>query len=179
MYDGWLLCAFGLEAERLTELTPDQKRVVRHWLAFAKAHSKTLYTGALELTVAGKGAIDRAHRPDFVMFRVTPEDYFDVRMRIGFKGMKAAFARKDDETATGVVTRADGTSFHVVIRTARPLRYLAVPAEATYEPVYDYPDGEGGLVKVAFGETPEAAAKVLEDNADWWFDRVKSPAAFL
>ena len=46
MYDGWLLCAFGLEAERLTELTPDQKRVVRHWLAFAKAHAETLYKGA-------------------------------------------------------------------------------------------------------------------------------------
>ena len=56
---------------------------------------------------------------------------------------------------------------------------MAVSAGATYEPVYDYPDGEGGLVKVGFGGTPEAAAKVIEDNADWWFDRVKSPAAFL
>ena len=148
-------------------------------LLVVNSKPESLDMGALELTVAGKGDIERAHRPDFVMFRVTPEEYFDVRMRIGFKGMKAAFARKDDETATGVVTRADGSSFHVVIRTARPLRYLAVPAGATYEPVYDYPDGEGGLVKVAFGATPEAAAKTLEDNADWWFDRVKNPAAFL
>ena len=31
---------------RLTELTPDQMRVSRHWIAFAKAHAETLYRGA-------------------------------------------------------------------------------------------------------------------------------------
>lgn len=135
---------------------------------------------ALEVSMAAGGIVARAHRGDFMIFRVTPEDgLFDVALKIGFKGLKAAFSPGDAANATGVVTRADGSVFCVHVRTARPRRYLAVPAGATYEPVFDYPDGEGGLVKVGFGATPEAAAKAVDDHPDWWFERVKSPDAYL
>ena len=135
---------------------------------------------ALELSLSGKGMVERTHHADFMLFRITPEgSFFDVGVRIGFKGLDVVFTAGDPANATGVVTRADGSVFHVAIRTARPRRYLSVPAGMTYEPVYDYPDGEGGLVKIGFGATPEAAVKTIDDHPDWWFDRVKCPSVYL